>query len=124
MRDPIDREILLAFWKVHILHHAESQPVYGQWMLEELRHHGFSLSPGTLYPILTRMTEHGWLQPLRPTGSGPKARREYRLTPKGAEVLGLIRKQVEELHSEVVREARGEDSPSEVAPTPHPRRRP
>lgn len=33
MRDPLEREFLLAFWKIHILHHAGEQGVYGQWML-------------------------------------------------------------------------------------------
>ena len=45
MRDPIEREFLLTFWKVHILHHAAAQGVYGLWMLEELRRHGYRLSP-------------------------------------------------------------------------------
>ena len=45
MRDPVVREFLLGFWKIHILHHAEEQGVYGQWMLEELHHHGYRLSP-------------------------------------------------------------------------------
>jgi PadR family transcriptional regulator, regulatory protein PadR len=31
----IRREILLALWKVHILHHAAERPVFGQWMLDE-----------------------------------------------------------------------------------------
>src|SRR5690242_20294287 len=60
MRDPIAREFLLAFWKIHILHHAtDRRGVYGQWMLEELHQHGYRLSPGTLYPILARMAERG-----------------------------------------------------------------
>jgi hypothetical protein len=29
MRDPVVREFLLAFWKIHILHHADEQGVYG-----------------------------------------------------------------------------------------------
>ena len=33
----VEREILLGFWKVHILHHAGEEPVYGQWILEELQ---------------------------------------------------------------------------------------
>ena len=37
MTDPVVREFLLGFWKIHILHHAEEQGVYGQWMLEELQ---------------------------------------------------------------------------------------
>ncbi len=48
----LQREILLGFWKVHILHHATEGPVVGQWMLTELRRHGYEVSPGTLYPIL------------------------------------------------------------------------
>ena len=54
MTDPVVREFLLGFWKIHILHHAEEQGVYGQWMLEELQRHGYRLSPGTLYPPLAR----------------------------------------------------------------------
>src|SRR6185369_13653153 len=59
MRDPVEREFLLGFWKIHILHHAEKHGVYGQWLLEELRHHGYHVSPGTMYPILNRMAQHG-----------------------------------------------------------------
>ena len=36
MGNPINREIRLAFWKIHILHHAAKGAVYGLWMLEEL----------------------------------------------------------------------------------------
>ena len=62
MRDPVEREFLLAFWKIHILHHAaEERGVYGQWMLQELHRHGYRISPGTLYPILARMADRGWL---------------------------------------------------------------
>ncbi len=43
----LTREILLGFWKVHILHHAAERPIIGQWVLTELRHHGYDISPGT-----------------------------------------------------------------------------
>lgn len=46
------REILLSFRKVHILHHASEKPIHGQWVLTELRRHGYDISPGTLYPLL------------------------------------------------------------------------
>jgi DNA-binding PadR family transcriptional regulator len=107
MADQISREIHLAFWKVHILHHARERPIYGQWLLEELRRHGFQVSPGTLYPLLARMEEQGWLRAARRVAANgsPKARREYALTSKGARALGSLRRQVEELHREVVREA-------------------
>ncbi|HVY70757.1 MAG TPA: PadR family transcriptional regulator [Verrucomicrobiae bacterium] len=100
MRD-VDREILLGFWKVHILHHAGEAPVHGQWMLEELRHHGYALSPGTLYPLLHRMERRGWLKSRVPREGGRRARRTYRLTGKGGKVLRLVRRQLEELFREV-----------------------
>src|ERR1044071_7723073 len=58
----LEREILLSFWKVHILHHAGEQPLHGQWMIVELRRHGYEISPGTLYPLLHRMERLGWLR--------------------------------------------------------------
>jgi PadR family transcriptional regulator, regulatory protein PadR len=100
MRDPIAREFLLAFWKIHILHHAaDGRGVYGQWMLEELHHHGYRLSPGTLYPILARMAERGWLRAEEPRRS--KAARVYRLTPRGHGVLDQLRHALDELYGEV-----------------------
>jgi len=98
----VEREILLAFWKVHILHHAAEAPVHGQWILQELREHGYELSPGTLYPLLTRLARHGWLRCTPEPGGGPRARKDYRITPVGRRVLKLLRKQIQELHGEVV----------------------
>lgn len=101
----VEREILLGFWKVHILHHAEAGPVYGHWISEELRRHGYTLSPGTLYPLLSRMEKHGWLRVQPKQNAGPRERRDYRLTAEGRKVLTLVRAQVQELYREVVAEA-------------------
>ena len=101
MRDPVAREFLLAFWKIHILHHAGERGVYGQWMLEELAEHGHRISPGTLYPLLARMARHGWLRAADP--AGPKAARVYTLTPAGRKVLARLRRALAELHDEVIR---------------------
>ena len=98
----LNREILLSFWKIHVLHHAEAEPVHGQWILTELRRHGYDLSPGTLYPLLSRMTRMGWLKCRVAPRGGRRARKDYRLTSEGKKVLALIRKQVRELHQEVV----------------------
>ena len=100
MRDPIAREFLLALWKIHILHHAaDDRGVYGQWMLEELQHHGYRLSPGTLYPLLARMARRGWLRATEPKRS--RDPRVYRITPAGAEVLKRLRASLAELQHEV-----------------------
>jgi DNA-binding PadR family transcriptional regulator len=97
--DPIVREFLLTFWKIHILHHAEEQGVYGQWMLEELHRHGYRLSPGTLYPLLARMARRGWLRSAEPKKS--RDARVYRITPEGADVLKRLRASLGELQHEV-----------------------
>jgi PadR family transcriptional regulator, regulatory protein PadR len=99
MSDPIVREFLLGFWKIHILHHAEEQGVYGQWMLEELQRHGYRLSPGTLYPLLARMARRGWVRATEPKRS--RDARVYRITPAGAEVLKRLRASLAELQHEV-----------------------
>src|SRR3954470_18212753 len=99
MSDPVVREFLLGFWKIHILHHAEEQGVYGQWMLEELQRHGYRLSPGTLYPLLARMARRGWLRATEPRRS--RDARVYRITPAGADVLKRLRTSLAELQHEV-----------------------
>lgn len=102
----VEREILLSFWKVHILHHAAEGPVHGQWISNELRRHGYEISPGTLYPLLGRLVRRGWLDFTSDRRDGKRARKDYRLTTKGKKVLQLIREQVEELYREVVLEPR------------------
>lgn len=97
----INREILLSFWKVHVLHHAAEGEVIGQWMLKELAHHGYDVSPGTLYPLLKRMETNGWLTSTVDATRGPKAPRSYRITKDGREVLKIARKQLRELGVEV-----------------------
>ena len=102
-RKLLNREILLGFWKVHILHHAAEGPIVGQWMLDELREHGYRVSPGTLYPLLRRMEKTGWLSCRFDKKAGPKARREYFLTGAGHHALKEIQGYLRELHEEVIK---------------------
>lgn len=97
----VKREILLSFWKVHILHHAGEGPLHGQWVTTELRRHGYDISAGTLYPLLKRMERLGWLKSKADPGGGRRARKDYRLTPQGHKVLARVRAQLEELYDEV-----------------------
>ena len=100
----VNREILLSFWKVHILYQADEKPVHGQWILTELRRYGYEISPGTLYPLLNRMQRLGWLKCESDSRAGRRARKNYRLTKQGQKVLAFIREQIKELHEEVVLE--------------------
>ena len=106
MKD-VSREILLSFWKVHVLHHASEGPLHGHWMLNELREHGYHISPGTLYPLLQRMERLGWLKGRADPRGGKRARKDYRLTTEGERVLELVRAQIRELYEEVVEPAKG-----------------
>ena len=96
----VQREILLSFWRIHILHHASKEPIVGQWMLKELQRHGYDVSPGTLYPMLHRMEKLGWLKSSCESEKNPKARRFFVATQLGKEVLTLATLQFSELQSE------------------------
>ena len=98
----VNREILISFWKVHVLHHAAEGEVIGQWMLKELKHHGYEVSPGTLYPMLKRMEANGWLISKADPALGPKAPRAYRITGEGRKVLKVVEKQLRELGGETL----------------------
>ncbi len=121
--DPLDREVLLAFWKVHILHHASKGPVYGLWLVQELAEHGYRLNPGTLYPVLDRMERNGWLLSERAREDHIRSRRSYTITAEGHAVLDRLRGFVEELHREVSERAERKRSapkgraPVQTAPT-------
>jgi len=56
------QELLAGFVRMHILHHAAEGDLYGQWMMDELAHHGYEISAGTLYPMLHGMERKGYLK--------------------------------------------------------------
>jgi PadR family transcriptional regulator, regulatory protein PadR len=56
-----DRYLYAGLIRLHVLHHAVKEPVYGLAMIEELGRHGYKLSAGTLYPILHGLEERGYL---------------------------------------------------------------
>lgn len=95
----VDREILRPLWKVHILFHAQERPFVGHWMLEELREHGYRVSPGTLYPLLARMEKLGWLR--RAGGGKSAAARPYRATAAGRRALREVEARLRELIGEI-----------------------
>lgn len=60
-----------------------------------------SLASGTLYPILARLTEAGWLEKrweeVDPAAAGRPARRYYRIAPAA---LPVARQRLAELHEQ------------------------
>lgn len=95
------REFFLGFVKIHILHHAGEEPVYGLALIAELRRHGYELSPGTLYPVLRQLEQTGYLRRLNRVVNG-KVRKYYILTSRGGQALIDARAKITELVSEVL----------------------
>jgi len=96
----VTREFFLGFVKLHILHHAARGPVYGLALIRELGSHGYSLSPGTLYPTLHALERAGYLTS-RPATVDGKRRRLYRATPGGRRVLAEARRKAHQLMDEL-----------------------
>ncbi|WP_243269994.1 PadR family transcriptional regulator [Thermanaerosceptrum fracticalcis] len=95
------RDFFLGFIKIHILHHAEQEPVYGSYLIQELAHHGYEISPGTLYPTLHSLEKNGYLVKEDRVVDG-KVRKYYSITDKGREALAEARLKIKELVSEVL----------------------
>jgi len=103
------REIYQAFIRLHILHHAAEEPIFGVGILEELQRHGYRLSPGTLYPMLHRMEGAGFLKSEKQVVVG-KVRRFYRTTELGQATLAEAKGKVRELFGELFEDEFTEDT--------------
>jgi DNA-binding PadR family transcriptional regulator len=96
------KDLLSGFIRLHILHHAAEHEIYGQWIIEELARHGYKLSPGTLYPLLSAMEQRGYLKS-RKQREGRTARKLYRATPLGKKGLALAKVRVKEFTGEAMK---------------------
>jgi DNA-binding PadR family transcriptional regulator len=97
------RDFFLGFVKVHVLHHASREPLYGVWFLGELARHGYELSPGTLYPLLHALEREGYLKREQRVVDG-KVRKYYRSTSLGRRALSEARERIKALVDEVIEE--------------------
>jgi DNA-binding PadR family transcriptional regulator len=70
-------------------------------MAKELAHHGYRISPGSLYPTLHKMETEGLLRSSQQVVDG-RARRSYVATAKGRRSLESTKKQLQELADEVL----------------------
>jgi DNA-binding PadR family transcriptional regulator len=66
-----------------------------------LAEHGYSNSPGTLYPTLHRMEEEGLLRSTNEVVEG-RTRRVYTITPAGRRALSDAKRLLAELADEVL----------------------
>ena len=83
-----------------MLVHAAHEPVFGLAMMEELRHHGYRIGPGTMYPLLHGLERNGLLKSA-PVSAGGRQRRVYKITKMGKRALEKAKVKVDELRREL-----------------------
>jgi DNA-binding PadR family transcriptional regulator len=86
---------------MQILYHAVREDIFGVEMMEELARHGYGVGPGTLYPMLQKLEEVGYLTSHTKVVAG-KQRKYYRATPEGAAALEATKEKLRELIKEVI----------------------
>lgn len=96
-----DRVLYSGLIRLHVLHHAAQEPIFGLGMVEELARHGYRISPGTLYPLLHGLENKGYLK-AREHRDGKSLRKVYRATPQGRKALSAAKSKVRELFRELV----------------------
>lgn len=100
MKNKILRKLFLGFMQIHILYHAKKEPIYGVWMMKELEEHGYTISPGTLYPLLNRMEREGLLCKTEKNIDG-KIIKFYETTEVGEEILKEASEKAAQLTHEI-----------------------
>ena len=96
-----DRDLYSGLIRLHILHHAGEEPIFGLGMVEELARHGYRISPGTLYPLLHGLEKKGYLRSSE-RQNGKSRRTIYRITPLGRKALAAAQDKVRELFGELI----------------------
>jgi PadR family transcriptional regulator, regulatory protein PadR len=89
----IEKDFFSGSIRLQILRHADRGPVFGAGLIDELQRDGYSVSPGTLYPILHGLERGGYLKAREHIVHG-KRRRSYIVTPKGQSALRLSRPRI------------------------------
>jgi len=94
------QELYIGLVRVHVLHHAAKERIFGLGMIEELGRHGYRLGPGTMYPLLHSMERRGWLK-TQTVVIASKRRKCYTATRAGKAALKEAIGRVRELFDEI-----------------------
>ena len=94
------QELSIGLVRLHVLHHAAKEPIFGLGIIQELGRHGYRLGPGTIYPLLHGMERRGWLKSKQQRVNG-RNRKVYAATAAGRRALAEAREQVRELYEEM-----------------------
>ena len=95
------KQLDVDFIELHVLHHSSQGPVYGLWMMEELRRHGYRMSASQLYPRFHRLARHGLLRRREEVVQG-RIRKYYRITARGRRYWDRQKRRLVELAGEAL----------------------
>lgn len=102
----LDRELKKGSAELLILSLVETQPRHGYEIskLIEARSGGrLKFHVASLYPLLYRLEERGWIQGRWVEKAGERRRRFYRLTPAGRKALAVQRDTWQEFVASIAR---------------------
>lgn len=99
--DIMIKNLYNGFVRIHILYHAVKEQICGIEIIKELQRHGYTVSPGTIYPILHKMNQDSLLNDHTETING-KRRIYYKATVKGKNILEQAQEKIKELYKEVI----------------------
>ena len=102
-KSDINHDLYSGLIRLHVLHHAVKEPIFGLGMIEELGRHGYRISPGSLYPLLHGLEKKGYLRSTEQR-DGRSLRKVYRATAQGRRALAAVQDKVKELFRELIEE--------------------
>jgi DNA-binding PadR family transcriptional regulator len=94
------KDLFSGLIRIHVLHHACEEGIFGLGMIRELRHHGYRIGPGSIYPLLHGMEQRGLLRSNFAWIDG-RRRKVYYGTRAGKKVLAEAKEKVRELADEI-----------------------
>lgn len=97
------RRLYSGLIRLHVLHHAGKEEIFGFGIMQELRRHGYRIGPGTIYPMLHAMEKSGLLRS-KALKKGGREQRAYRATAAGRKALVEAKEKVRELFQELFEE--------------------
>jgi len=110
------RACFLGFIEIHIFSYARREPISGAAMIAELKHHGNSINPGTLYPLLHALEEESGSIRHFAQVIEEKARKEYVATEEVKCAFQELLPKLRELVSEMLEQ---QELPSLLASERH-----
>ena len=76
----------MGFLQIHILIEAQKKPIFGLRLIQDLESYGYRISPGTIYPILSKLDKENLVTKEVRLENG-KNRNYYSITDEGMKVL-------------------------------------